>query len=281
MQASEDCLEFIRKKEAFFAHAYICPAGVWTIGYGTTRWDLKTPVKQGETITSKEADRQLAIEVQRCADAVTESVKVPLTQNEFDALVSFAYNVGTGWITGRAHRQAALVKLLNQGKREAVPGQLLLFCRTTSGKRLDGLYIRRKEEAQMWLAHDHSAVVAGAVETHPTVHEDGTVTGAMPQAVTTRAAVPAVANAAATSWTIRGAVAAALGVAGQAAEKATGYASGMAADISSQVEQSSPLRDLAGKFLAHTDWILLGLMGVGIVIVVSRRLSAAAQGREG
>lgn len=191
MQASEACLEFIRKKEAFFAHSYLCPAGVWTIGYGTTRWDLKTPVKMGETITREEAERQLAIEVQRCTDAIAETVKVPLSQNELDALVSWAYNVGTGWVTGRGHKQATLIKLLNQGKYEAVPGQLLTFCRTTKGKRLDGLYNRRKEEAQMWLAHDHAAVVAVAVETKADVSDDGTVGGAMAQGVTPAPAMTA------------------------------------------------------------------------------------------
>lgn len=183
MQASQACLEFIKKKEAFFDRAYLCPAGVWTIGFGTIRWDLKTPVKAGDTITPEEAERQLAIEVQRCADAVTESVHVELTQNQFDALVSWAYNVGTGWVTGRGHTQATLIKLLNKGKYDAVPGQLLLFCRTTGGKRLHGLYIRRREEAQMWLAHDHEMVVAAAVETKAGADDEGLAVDAMPQAV--------------------------------------------------------------------------------------------------
>lgn len=262
MQASDACLTFIRLKEAFFAHAYICPAGVVTIGYGTTRWDLKTPVRMGETITREEAERQLAIEVQRCADAVTEAVKVPLTQNEFDALVSFAYNVGTGWITGRGHTQATLIKLLNQGKHEAVPGQLLLFCRTTGGKRLDGLYTRRKEEAQMWLAHDHTAVVAAAVETEldEITRPDGSLGGAMPQAVSPAQAMTT-AKAITTSPTL-GATGIGVVAAG------TQAVSGVWSWLTDAGQQITAAQGASGPFSALFEALHINMKNVTLVIII-------------
>jgi GH24 family phage-related lysozyme (muramidase) len=277
MQASEDCLEFIRKKEAFFAHAYVCPAGVVTIGYGTTRWDLKTPIKMGETITHEEAERQLAIEVQRCTDAVAEAVKVPLSQNELDALVSWAYNVGTGWITGRGHTQATLIKLLNQGKYEAVPGQLLLFCRTTGGKRLDGLYTRRKEEAQMWLAHDHAAVVAAAIETKldEVASPDGSLGGAMPQAV---APVPAMtaAKAVVSSPTVGAASIGLLAGIGQAASSLWSWLTDAGQQITAAQGASGPFGELFKALHINmanvTLTIIIGaLVFVGVRHVMQKR----------
>ena len=272
MQASDKCYTFIKKCEGYSATAYDDGGGVQTIGWGTIRWDLKTPVKKGDTIAPEEAQRQLEIEVHRVEDAINSTVKVPLSQPQFDSLISLFYNIGIGWCTGIKHKQATLISLLNAGRYEAVPAQFLLFERDIHGKLVDGLTKRRKWEAQMWLSEDHDHVIDAAPQNDA---------GQMPQTVKPRPAAPEVASAAARSWTIRGAVLGAVGVAGQAAEKVTGYASGMAADISAQVEQSSPLRDLAGKFLSHTDFILLGLMGAGLLIVVARRLSAAAQGREG
>jgi lysozyme len=269
MQINQAGLALIEKWEGFFDHAYNDGEGVITIGYGTTRWDLKTPIKMGQTITREVAEDQLRQELQRVQDAIDTAVRVPLSSNEHAALCSIFYNIGTGWCTGKGHQQATFIKNLNAGRKDLVPAGMLQFVRgANTGKAYSGLLNRRKDEVKLWLTPD-------------VVDNECTASDPMPQAVVPRSATPAVASAAASSWTIRGAAAAALGVAGQAAEKATGYASGMAADISAQVQQASPLRDLAGKFLAHTDWILLGLMGVGIVIVVSRRLSAAAQGREG
>lgn len=154
MDTSQAGIDLIKKFEGFFEHAYRCPAGVWTIGYGTIRWDLKRPVKEGETITKDEAERQLRREVQRVEDAIDASVKVSLTQSQFDALVSWGYNVGVGWITGIGHTQASLIKELNKGRYAAVPGYLMQFCKTVNGKRLKGLENRRKAECRMWLTTD-------------------------------------------------------------------------------------------------------------------------------
>jgi lysozyme len=269
MQINQAGLALIEKWEGFYDHAYDDGEGVITIGFGTTRWDLKTQIKMGQTITREVAEDQLRQELHRVQDAIDTAVNVPLSSNEHAALCSIFYNIGTGWCTGKGHQQATFVKNLNAGRKDLVPAGMLQFVRgANTGKAYSGLLNRRKDEVKLWLTPDIQ-------------DDEQTARDPMPQAVAQRSAAPAIASAAASSWTIRGAVLSAFGAAGQAAEKATGYASGMAADISAQVEQSGPLRDLAGKFLAHTSWILLGLTAIGIVIVVSRRLSAAAQGREG
>src|SRR4030067_35825 len=78
MDISHRGLDLIKKWEAFYAHAYDDGEGVWTIGWGTIRWDLKTPVKKGDVITREEAERQLRKELQRVEDAVDSAVRVPL-----------------------------------------------------------------------------------------------------------------------------------------------------------------------------------------------------------
>lgn len=283
MQASQACVDFIKKKEGFFPRAYLCPAGVPTIGYGTIRWDLKTPVELGDVITKEEAERQLKIEVQRVADAVTEAVTVPLTQGQFDCLVSFGYNVGTGWITGRGHKQATLVRLLNQGKYDAVPGQLLLFCQTIGGKPLSGLLTRRKEEAQMWLADDHTKVVANATETKleepaQAPSDDHTIPGAMPQAVkpikaektiTTIKASPSV------RWSGLGILAAM----GTWLNGVFGWSTETAKQVLDTANDTMGVQTLLSKFLHNAEHIGLAFTVVALVVVLGRKLSASAQGR--
>lgn len=242
--------------------AYEDCAGVPTIYYGLTKG-----VKLGMHITTAEAKRMLDREIATYENAIGADVKVTLSQCEYDALFDFTYNCGVGAL-GKVVDHAKL----NSGNYGAVPGQIGQYTHYRdkhTGKMVfsRGLNTRRLWEITQW---NH---IDAPIEPHPDE--------AMPQAPQRAPAAPAVASAVASSWTIRGAVLGAVGAAGQAFEKATGIASGMATDISAEVDKASPLRDLAGKFLAHTDWILLGCIGVGLVIVVARRLSAAAQGREG
>lgn len=271
MQISQAGLDFIKKKEGYFENAYLCPAGVWTIGFGTIRWDLKTPVKEGDTITREEAEIQLRKEVQRAEDAVTEAIKVPLSQGQFDALVSFAYNVGTSWITGRGHQQATLVKLLNQGKYDAVPAQLLRFSRTTGGKKLDGLLKRRKEEAQMWLSDAHEAVVANAVETEP---------GTMPQGVAPEKASTAV-DVAKRSWTVRGAALGGIAWLVQAADKVIGFSKETAEQVVSTTNDLGALKSLGVTLLHNSDKVTMIVTAIALAIVLIRRFDAGFSGKEG
>ena len=99
-------LELIKKFEGMRLRAYVCPSGVWTIGYGHTGPD----VVEGSKITEEEAEMLLRKDVSSYESAVNNYTTVKLNQNEYDALVSFTYNVGCN-----AYRNSTLLRLLNGG----------------------------------------------------------------------------------------------------------------------------------------------------------------------
>lgn len=104
MKISEKGIEFIIKEEGEVLTAYICPAGVWTIGVGHTGKDIK----KGMKITKEQSRELLKLDIKRFEDIVNKSIKVSLKQHEFDALVSFAFNIGE-----RAFSKSALVNKIN------------------------------------------------------------------------------------------------------------------------------------------------------------------------
>lgn len=132
-------LELVKHFEGFRADAYICPAGVWTIGYGTTQG-----VSRGQRVTEKQASAFLARDLTRFENAVKNLVKVPLTQNQFDALVAFTYNCGAN-----ALASSTLLKLLNARQYQLVPAQFLRWNRG-GGRVLAGLTRRRRSEVWLW-----------------------------------------------------------------------------------------------------------------------------------
>ncbi|BEM36217.1 hypothetical protein SME06J_49090 (plasmid) [Serratia marcescens] len=91
MNISEIGLAFIKQFEGLPLSAYQCPANVWTIGYGHT-----AGVQPGNMITEQEADNCLRLDIAESVRAVNRLVKVTLTSNQFDALVSFVFNLGAG-----------------------------------------------------------------------------------------------------------------------------------------------------------------------------------------
>ena len=104
--------KLIKSFEGFRAIAYICPAGVPTIGYGTTRIN-GSRVKEGMKITSDEAEVFLEQDLKVFEDAINHNVLVEINQNQFDALVSFVYNVGIA-----NFKKSTLLKKLNKGDYE-------------------------------------------------------------------------------------------------------------------------------------------------------------------
>jgi lysozyme len=134
----------IQQFEGRRLEAYKCPADVWTIGYGHTSAAGKPEVKPGMVITKQEANDILVRDLVRYEDAVNRLVKVPLTQNQFDALVSFTFNVGEG-----ALAKSTLLKKLNAGDYDAVPAELMKWTKG-GGKELPGLVRRRRAECAMW-----------------------------------------------------------------------------------------------------------------------------------
>lgn len=143
MKASQDALDIIKKFEGFSEKAYPDPAHGWrvpTIGYGTT-----SGVKMGDTITKERAEELLREDVKRFEGYVDRLVKVPLTQGQFDALVSFTYNLGPG-----ALEKSTLLKLLNRGDYQGAADQFPRWV-NAGGKRLEGLVKRRAAERALFL----------------------------------------------------------------------------------------------------------------------------------
>jgi lysozyme len=134
-----ESLALIKRWEGLRLTAYQCPAGVWTIGYGSTR-----DVRPGQTITETEAERRLLSDLARFEAAISRLVKVPLTDGQFGALVSWAFNVGEG-----AAERSALIRKLNALDYDAVPAELMRWNKV--GRRVvPGLTNRRAAEAGLW-----------------------------------------------------------------------------------------------------------------------------------
>ena len=138
-RTSSKGVALIKHFESFKSTAYICPAGVLTIGYGTT-----IGVKRGQVVTEAQATSLLARDLKKFEAEVIRLVKVPVTQCQFDALVSFAYNCGAA-----ALASSTLLKLLNARQYHLVPDQFLRWNRG-GGRVLAGLTRRRKSEVWLW-----------------------------------------------------------------------------------------------------------------------------------
>ena len=134
----------LKKFEGCKLKAYQCPAGVWTIGYGHTSAAGAPEVTKGMTITKAEANDILRRDLVKYETGVEALVKQPLTQNQFDVLVDFAYNAGIG-----ALKSSTLLKKVNAADFDAVPAELMKW--TKNGKKvLPGLVNRRRAEAGWW-----------------------------------------------------------------------------------------------------------------------------------
>ena len=139
MKISDRGVSLIKRWEGFRADAYLCPAKVWTIGYGHT-----ATANRGQCITKERAEELLKEDVARYEDAVRLLVRVPLNQNQFDALVSFTFNLGIG-----ALRQSTLLKKLNKGQYVSAAYELDRWV-YAKGKKLPGLVSRRLEEKKLF-----------------------------------------------------------------------------------------------------------------------------------
>jgi len=150
-KTSERGIALIKKWESFFPRAYKDAVKVWTIGWGTiTDESLGIFVKDGMVIDKAIGEKWLRAELADKERAVFKMLRVPVTQRQFDTLMSFTYNVGTGNLKG-----STLLKRLNAGAYSEVPTQLMRWTRaqdreTKQWKTLRGLYNRRVDEAKMW-----------------------------------------------------------------------------------------------------------------------------------
>lgn len=153
MKISQNCLDLIKKWEGFRDTAYLDPVGIPTIGYGTIRYPSGKKVQIGDVLSEQEAEAFLHLECEKTAKIVSELVNVPLNQNQFDALVSFCYNVGVG-----AFQESTLRKKLNAGDNLEAAQEFdnWVFATENGVKRkLEGLVNRRRDEKTLFQKNDN------------------------------------------------------------------------------------------------------------------------------
>jgi lysozyme len=133
-------LDLVKSFEGLKLRAYLCPANVWTIGFGSTG----PHVTPGKVITEAQADGLLQDDLDRFEQAVTRLVTVPLTQNQYDALVSFAFNVGISALQRSTLLKRVNAKLFDQARAEFGKWN------RAGGRPLAGLTRRRAAEAALF-----------------------------------------------------------------------------------------------------------------------------------
>ena len=136
-------LSLIKKFEGCELEAYQCSAGVWTIGYGHTKG-----VTPSDSISQEEAEQMLVDVLHEYESYVNEYVTVALSQNQFDALVSWVYNLGPANL-----KASTMLKVLNSGEYEDVPAQMKRWNKA-GGKVLEGLIRRREAEACLFVGKE-------------------------------------------------------------------------------------------------------------------------------
>ncbi|MBO5505549.1 MAG: lysozyme [Clostridia bacterium] len=145
MQTNKAGLELIKSFEGLGLKAYLCPSGVLTIGYGHTGKVRGNKITLQTTITPEEAETLLKEDLQRFEKAVDSLVKVPLNSNQFDALVSFVFNIGIN-----AFSTSTLLTLLNNGDYKGASQQFKRWIYGNGKKVLEGLKKRRTAEEKLF-----------------------------------------------------------------------------------------------------------------------------------
>lgn len=146
MNINKATVDLVKEFEGFRAKAYKCPAGVWTIGYGTTASaGVGVTPKDGMTITKSDAEAYLQAALDKFADQIAPSITAPTNSNEFGAFVSLAYNIGSG-----AFKKSSALRLFNAGDKEGAAKAILMWNKA-GGKVLKGLTRRREAERKLFL----------------------------------------------------------------------------------------------------------------------------------
>lgn len=153
MKLSPQGLELIKSFEGLYLKSYRCPAGVLTIGYGHTSAAGRPKVTEGMGITKAEAEAILIRDLGQYEEAVQKAVKVPLTDNQYAALVSFCFNVGPSAFLG-----SSVLKEVNAKRFDLVPSRLALWNKG-GGKVLPGLVRRRAAEGDLFMEDMKDEVV--------------------------------------------------------------------------------------------------------------------------
>jgi lysozyme len=142
MNTGKKGIELIKKWEGCRLDAYLCEAGKATIGFGNTFYEDGTKVKLGDKITKQRAEELLIKQLPKFENIVKNKVSIPLTQNQFDALVSHTWN------TGGSNTLFNLISI--NAPKEKIRNWFETKYITANGKEFEGLKNRRKEEANLY-----------------------------------------------------------------------------------------------------------------------------------
>jgi lysozyme len=143
MKLNEKGVELMHQFEGLKLNAYLCPAKVWTIGYGNTFYENGNKVKQGDKITKESAEKLFFnITNKSFAYPLRKMLKVELNENQFSALVCFFYNIGI--------RETTLLKKVNENPNDLTIRNEFMKWNKAGGKVLKGLTNRRIAEANLY-----------------------------------------------------------------------------------------------------------------------------------
>jgi lysozyme len=149
MKVNQATVDLVKKWEGFKAEAYLCPANVWTIGYGTTsRAGIGVTVTRGMRTTQQEAEKWLRMGLEKFAAQIRPAITAPINENQFGAFVSLAYNIGPA-----AFRGSSALRHFNAGDTAKAADAIKLWNKATiNGKRqvLRGLVNRREDEVALF-----------------------------------------------------------------------------------------------------------------------------------
>ena len=144
MKVNSEGYALIKRFEGCRLKAYKCPANVWTIGFGNTFYENGEKVKEGDVITQQRADELAKFIIDQFAVVIAPFIKQPLTENQFSACVSLAYNIGTG-----GFKRSSVFKKLNVNPLDATIADSFRLWNKGGGKVLPGLLKRRTAECKL------------------------------------------------------------------------------------------------------------------------------------
>jgi len=151
MKINQSTMDLVKRWEGFRAEAYLCPAGVWTIGYGITEQaGIGIAPAPGMRVTREEAEQHLSRALEITAARIAPMITTYANENEFGAFVSLAYNIGAG-----AFRRSSALRHFNAGDKAAAAAAIGLWNKATVGSKkqvLQGLVNRREDEVRLFLS---------------------------------------------------------------------------------------------------------------------------------
>ena len=147
MKTNQKGIDILHEFEGCKLEAYLCPAKIWTIGYGNTFYADGSPVKQGDKITIEQAKRLFDVILARFENQVRKLVTSDINHNQFSALVSFTYNVGVGNFTNSTLRQ-----MVNANPNSPNIREQFIRWNKAGGQVMQGLIRRRTAEANLYFS---------------------------------------------------------------------------------------------------------------------------------